>query len=378
MENLETTTTRYIIPHLHELFITHTNLTTISSSDFDGYFALQHLHLMQNRLQHIASYAFKKLNNLLSLDISMNELDRLPRECLHGLIQLRHFNLSTNFLRSLDEFTIELSYLESIDISYNRLEHIERNTFQNLHELRELRLAGNHLAIVSAESFRNLKSLTILDLRENQFQQIPLDVFDLLETHLQSIQVERKFFTRFFNEKKSFYFNFPSTYEYKIDKLRNNCLIEFVGCQFSFSDNPYNCSCESQILWEWIKNHQKIMHSTERFIKCETPLSLRGRPFATVTSEEFCPLITDVTVDDIQRYSVVVSWQNREHTGLSGFEIFYQAIDGGVDDVSHYYHFSFLFFRFFFKYFHFMFCCCSSFMFFNTDREREKKKVKFF
>lgn len=104
---------------------------------------------------------------------------------------------------------------------------------------------------------------------------------------------------------------------------------------FPFStDNPYNCSCDSQPHWQWIKDHQKIMHSTERFIKCETPLSLRGRPFATVTPEEFCPLITEVTIDDIQRYSVVVSWQHREHTGLSGFEIFYQAIDGGVDDVS--------------------------------------------
>lgn len=76
------------------------------------------------------------------------------------------------------------------------------------------------------------------------------------------------------------------------------------------------------------------MHSTERFIKCETPLSLRGRPMATVTTEEFCPLITEVTIDDIQRYSVSVSWQHREHTGLSGFEIFYQAIDGSIDDVS--------------------------------------------
>lgn len=105
---------------------------------------------------------------------------------------------------------------------------------------------------------------------------------------------------------------------------------------FSFAlctDNPYNCSCESQMLWNWIKDHQKIMQSTERFIKCETPLSLRGRPFATVTPEEFCPLITDITIDDIQQYSLNISWQHREHTGLSGFEIFYQAVDG-VDDVS--------------------------------------------
>lgn len=77
------------------------------------------------------------------------------------------------------------------------------------------------------------------------------------------------------------------------------------------------------------------MHSTERFIKCDSPISLKHRPFATVTPEEFCPLITEVTIDNVQQYSVVVSWQHREHNGLSGFEIFYQAIDGGgVDDVS--------------------------------------------
>lgn len=193
-ENLETpsTTTRYIIPNLNELHITHTNLTAISSSDFDGYFALQHLHLMQNRLQKIASYAFKRLHNLLTLDMSVNELERLPRECLHGLMQLRRLNLSTNRLRVLDEFTIELAYLESLDISYNQLDRIDRNTLQNLHELRELRLAGNRIATVNVDSFRFLNSLTLLDMRENQFQQLPLDVLNLLETHLQTLQLECK------------------------------------------------------------------------------------------------------------------------------------------------------------------------------------------
>lgn len=195
-ENVEmpSTTTRYVIPNLNELHITNTNLTAISSFDFDGYNALQHLHLMQNHLQRIASYAFKKLNNLLTLDVSINELERLPKECLHGLVQLKRLNLSSNAIRMLDEFTIELSYLESLDISYNRLEHIERNAFQNLRGLRELRLAGNRIAMLSIECFRSLNSLMTLDLRENVFNQIPLDVFDLLETHLQTLQVERKLY----------------------------------------------------------------------------------------------------------------------------------------------------------------------------------------
>lgn len=83
-----------------------------------------------------------------------------------------------------------------------------------------------------------------------------------------------------------------------------------------------------------MRNHQKILQSSERFIRCEYPAVLRGRPFSQVTAEEFCPLITHVSIDDVQPYSVSVSWKNREHNGLSGFEIFYQAMDGGIDDVS--------------------------------------------
>lgn len=147
---------------------------------------------MKNRIQRIASYAFKKLHNLLTLDISVNELERLPRECMHGLVQLRRLNLSTNRLRVLDEFTIELAYLESLDISNNQLERIDRNTLQNLHELRELRMAGNRIATVNIDSIRFLKSLTVLDLRANEFQQIPLDVLNFLETHLQTLQLDRK------------------------------------------------------------------------------------------------------------------------------------------------------------------------------------------
>lgn len=106
------------------------------------------------------------------------------------------------------------------------------------------------------------------------------------------------------------------------------------------------------------------MHSTERFIKCETPISLRGRPFATVTPEEFCPLITEVTILDIQRYSVVIAWEHREHSGLSGFEIFYQAIDGAVDDVSIHYRVSYNFIECVCVWV----CCLNRFKIFNSNQ----------
>lgn len=44
--------------------------------------------------------------------------------------------------------------------------------------------------------------------------------------------------------------------------------------------------------------------------------------------QQFCdaPLIPKIAIQDIQPYSVIVSWQSREHLGLSGYEIVYHAI----------------------------------------------------
>lgn len=190
---------RYVISSLHELYITRTNLTAITSTDFQLYPSLEHLHLTENHVQRIASYAFRKLNSLLTLDMSVNELEHLPRDCLRGLIQLQRLNLSLNSIRELDEFTIELKNLEILDISHNQLDRIDRNTFQHLHALLDLRLTGNRLRIITVDSFRFLNNLIKLDVRGNHFKEIPLEVLNLLETHLQTLHIERKFTATEFN-----------------------------------------------------------------------------------------------------------------------------------------------------------------------------------
>lgn len=48
--------------------------------------------------------------------------------------------------------------------------------------------------------------------------------------------------------------------------------------------------------------------------------------------QQFCdaPLIPKMAIQDIQPYSVVVSWQSRDHLGLTGFEIVYHATGDGL------------------------------------------------
>lgn len=63
------------------------------------------------------------------------------------------------------------------------------------------------------------------------------------------------------------------------------------------------------------------------YLRCEHPAELRGKIFAKMEPQQFCdaPLIPKIAIQDIQPYSVIVSWQSREHLGLNGFEIIYHA-----------------------------------------------------
>lgn len=108
---------------------------------------------------------------------------------------------------------------------------------------------------------------------------------------------------------------------------------------FQPTDNPLHCSCDSQELWEWLKVHQKwisVADGNRSYLKCEHPVNLRGRIFTQMEPHDFCglSLIAKLAIQDIQPYSVVVSWQKREHSGLHGFEVKYQQVDPVIEDVS--------------------------------------------
>lgn len=175
---------------LREIYISQTNLTILTSKDFEPFPALQHLYLVQNRISRISPGAFNNLQNLLTLDLSVNELELLPKERLQGLKSLRCLNISHNSLRSFEEFTSELGLLKVLDVSFNQLDHIEKGTFRHLISLTELHLMGNRVTAIASDAFKYLNGLHVLDLRRNYFEQIPLRALKPLETHIKTIKIE--------------------------------------------------------------------------------------------------------------------------------------------------------------------------------------------
>ncbi|KAG8269937.1 hypothetical protein J6590_096201 [Homalodisca vitripennis] len=103
---------------------------------------------------------------------------------------------------------------------------------------------------------------------------------------------------------------------------------------YSLIENPLRCGCEQQELWEWLRDHQKLVGITKSGLRCEQPPELRGMLFLELEPPRFCsaPLVLKL---DIQPFSVLVSWQSRIHSGLHGYRIAYHALDnlgpGGKD-----------------------------------------------
>lgn len=116
-------------------------------------------------------------------------------------------------------------------------------------------------------------------------------------------------------------------------------------------ENPLHCGCESQELWEWLRDHQKMVGGVGRshtgrngvgvtnmeggLLRCEQPPELRGLVFLDLDPNAFCssPLVLKLAIQDIQPFSVLVSWQSRNHSGLHGYQVAYHALDN-VDEVN--------------------------------------------
>ena len=76
---------------------------------------------------------------------------------------------------------------------------------------------------------------------------------------------------------------------------------------------------------------------SNNFLNCDQPVALRGKNFLKMEPQDFCdaPLIMKVAIQDIQPYSVLVSWQSREHSGLSGYQVIYHSLEV-AEEVSFY------------------------------------------
>lgn len=95
-----------------------------------------------------------------------------------------------------------------------------------------------------------------------------------------------------------------------------------------FSDNPLICDCDTHESWEWIRDHRRQLGtSAVSGPRCEQPASVHGLLLLRLEPVQFCdkPLVLKLAIQDIQPFTVLVSWQSRNHSGLHGYQVAYYA-----------------------------------------------------
>ncbi|CAD6185897.1 unnamed protein product [Caenorhabditis auriculariae] len=194
-DDLPTPSTGVELSNLHTLSVSNNLLTSLRPHALQGYPNLQHLDLSHNQIGEIDAAAFPSIGmELISLDLSSNQLSVLPHPVLPSLLLL---DLSSNNLVFLDPvFFTGLPMLQQLRLASNPTlfsrceatcwsDHLDELTslvdldlsncglsnslhLTHLSALRSLLLRGNQIRTMDADSLP--KTLRTLDLGENRIQ----------------------------------------------------------------------------------------------------------------------------------------------------------------------------------------------------------------
>ncbi|XP_019332443.1 leucine-rich repeat-containing G-protein coupled receptor 4 isoform X2 [Alligator mississippiensis] len=141
----------------------------------DGLSAFTHaLDISMNNITKLPEDAFKNFPYLEELRLDANHITTVPEDSFEGLVQLRHLWLDDN---SLTEVPIRplsnLPSLQALTLALNKIMHIPDFAFTNLSSLVVLHLHNNKIKTIGKHCFDGLDNLETLDLNYNNMVEFP-------------------------------------------------------------------------------------------------------------------------------------------------------------------------------------------------------------
>ncbi|XP_044517447.1 toll-like receptor 4 [Gracilinanus agilis] len=218
-------------PNLKYLNLSYNAHITLSKN-FMGLENLESLDLQHTILKDQDTYpAFFSLTNLQYLDISYTNTHVKFKNIFTGMSNLKHLKMAGNFFQGniLHDIFKNLSKLVSLNISYCQLERISHETMNSLHQLQVLDLSHNKLQTFDPLICMPLLNLQVLNCSSNSITALNGENLQELSRTLISIDL---------------------------------------------SDNPFDCVCDHQIFFQWVKEHTHLLNRSKP-MNCQTPSHMK-------------------------------------------------------------------------------------------------------
>uniref|UniRef100_A0A671Q2R6 Leucine-rich repeat and fibronectin type-III domain-containing protein 4-like n=1 Tax=Sinocyclocheilus anshuiensis TaxID=1608454 RepID=A0A671Q2R6_9TELE len=160
-----------------ELRLADNYILEVGGADFANMTGLVDLTLSRNTIHALKPLAFVDLESLRSLHLDTNRLTVVGPQDLTGLINLQHLIINNNQLIDVSEDAFDdfLLTLEDLDLSYNNLRRVPWESIQNMASLHTLNLDHNLIDQIAEGSFSELYKLSRLDMTSNRLQTLPPD-----------------------------------------------------------------------------------------------------------------------------------------------------------------------------------------------------------
>lgn len=129
------------------------------------------LDLSSNKLTALENHAFDKLLHLQLLNLSFNPIGNLSAEIFAYLTELKHLNLKQINISHFQMGTFSHQHnLVSLDLSENQLKKLDfKLFFPILNDLKSFRIANNQLTDLSGLNNPLFPKLNLLDIKNNPF-----------------------------------------------------------------------------------------------------------------------------------------------------------------------------------------------------------------
>ncbi|TSN30214.1 Leucine-rich alpha-2-glycoprotein [Bagarius yarrelli] len=252
------------------LNIQFTNLSSISAQELGATPLLQELHLpgnslsslpgdllTGNQLRELPARVFYHAP-LLNLVLKDNRITSVDADWLPFNSNLTWLDLSGNNLKKIPSALLErLSRLETLHLSQNFLETVPAESLHSLRALERLHLEENKLQSLDAKAFSHNSNLTVLFLQKNKLQTLPATVFHRLH-RLQYLDLSENQLT----------FLTPGTLSLGIS---------LVDLTF----NPWHCDAKIEYLWKRLNDTP-----VQSVLRCASPKTLKDKAVADLTPEE--------------------------------------------------------------------------------------------